>query len=41
MKTRNLQQCLSERINQFWKNSVPLKEGMVGPNFCIPHLTFT
>ncbi|XP_039517178.1 uncharacterized protein LOC120471430 [Pimephales promelas] len=28
MKTRNLQQCLSERINQFWKNSVPLKEGM-------------
>ncbi|ROJ13810.1 Apolipophorin [Anabarilius grahami] len=28
MKIRNLQQCLSDRINQFWRHSVPLKEGM-------------
>ncbi|XP_051722649.1 uncharacterized protein LOC127497907 isoform X1 [Ctenopharyngodon idella] len=28
MKIRNLQHCLSDRINQFWRHSVPLKEGM-------------
>ncbi|XP_057190895.1 apolipophorins-like isoform X2 [Triplophysa rosa] len=27
IKTRNLQQCLSDRIGQFWRHSVPLKEG--------------
>ncbi|KAF4116813.1 hypothetical protein G5714_001366 [Onychostoma macrolepis] len=28
VKSRNLQQCLSDRIDQFWRHSVPLKEGM-------------
>ncbi|XP_073705892.1 uncharacterized protein [Garra rufa] len=28
VKSRNLQQCLSDRIDQFWKHSVPLREGM-------------
>ncbi|XP_065125287.1 uncharacterized protein [Paramisgurnus dabryanus] len=27
IKNRNLQQCLSDRISQFWSHSVPLKEG--------------
>ncbi|KAB5579798.1 hypothetical protein PHYPO_G00199100 [Pangasianodon hypophthalmus] len=26
VKTRHLQQCLQDRVNDFWRNSVPLKE---------------
>ncbi|XP_016110068.1 uncharacterized protein [Sinocyclocheilus grahami] len=28
VKSRSLQQCLSDRIDQFWRHSVPLKDGM-------------
>ncbi|XP_043117620.1 uncharacterized protein LOC122360826 [Puntigrus tetrazona] len=28
VKSRNLQQCFGDRVRQFWRRSVPLKEGM-------------
>lgn len=35
IKTRNLQKCLSDRISQFWRHSVPLKDGMVSYTFIL------
>lgn len=31
VKTRHLQQCLQDKVNNFWWNSVPLKEDKVDP----------
>ncbi|KAK1786722.1 hypothetical protein P4O66_017119, partial [Electrophorus voltai] len=39
VKTRYIQQCLRERVNDFWWQSVPLKEDTVGPEFFIIYCT--